>query len=159
MATVNVAQGATTLHPAFRPVTYVVEATIDLADVITAKGSALAAADVIEALRIPAKSVVLTAGVEVITAVGGGGTVLTIDVGTGADVDAFADGFDLVAATEGTFSVKAAAGVAAITAGSDTLDVLIATQTGTFTSGVIRVFAVVADLAGTVAPGIAQLKS
>jgi hypothetical protein len=159
MAIISIAPAATTLYPAARPVVYVVEARIDLAAVVTAKGSALVAADVIEAIRIPAKSVVLAAGIEVLTAVGGGGTVLTLDLGTGTDVDAFVDGYDAFAAVAGGMTVKPAAGVIEHVNASDTIDILIATQTGVFNTGVLRVFAIVADANGTVTPGLAQLKS
>ena len=55
ITTLSNAVGAAT-QPArsVRPQPYVVENTISLAAAVTAKGSALAAADVIEALQIPA---------------------------------------------------------------------------------------------------------
>lgn len=160
MATINLAAPASTLHPAnsYHKVPYLVEAYVDLAAAATAKGSALAAADVIEALRIPGKSIVTAAGAEVVTAVAGG-TVLTIDIGTAVDADGFADGFDLHAATAGALTAVAAGTAQVVGAAGDTIDVTLATATGTYTSGVLRVWALVTDLVAVGKPGIAQLKA
>ena len=136
------------------------EATINLATAATTKGSDLAAADVIEAIDLPAQSVVIAAGIEVITAQSGS-TVLTLDLGvTGSDADAFVDGFDLVAATAGAYASQPAAYQPIVIGGTaDTLDVLIATLTTTNTGGVIRVWAIYADVADTRIPGLAARKS
>lgn len=161
MATINLAASASTLHPAnsYHKVPYLVETYVDLAAAATAKGSALAAADVIEALRIPGKSIVTASGAEVVTAATGG-TVLTIDVGTGVDADSFVDGFDLHAATAGALtSSVVGGGPLVVGAAGDTVDVTLATATGTYTAGVLRVWALVTDLVAVGKPGIAQLKA
>lgn len=135
---------------------YVAEVVIDLAAVVTAKGSAIAQADVIECMAIPAGTMVLAAGVECITAMTGTSTDATVDLGfTGGDVDNYVDGFDLDAATAGTFS---AAGVTEpIMCGtSDTLDLLVVTQTGTVLTGEFRVWALVVDVDGKERPGVAS---
>lgn len=137
------------------------EVLIDLAAATTLKGSALAAADVIEAIDIPAESVIIAAGIEVITAVGGGGSVQTLDVGvTGIDPDAWVDGYDSFAAVAGGYAQQPAAYQPIVIGGTaDTVDVLIATQTGTISTGVLRVWAFYGDVNGTRNPGLAQLKS
>lgn len=123
---------------------------INLADAVTAKGSALAQADVIQALHVPAGSIVLFAGIEVISAMTGTSTDATIDFGvTGGDVDCWVDGFDLDAGTAGAYAAAAAAAITpaqTFFAAADTLDLLIVTQTGTITGGVLRVFAVLLDV-------------
>lgn len=139
-----------------------VEVTVDFAAATTSKGSALAAADVIEVIDIPAKSVVLGAGFEVMSAMTGTSTDLTLDMGiTGGDVDAWVDGFDMDAAAVGSMPAMAAgATIPLVFATADTIDILIASQTGTFTGGKVRVWAYILDAKGyTSAPGRAALGS
>lgn len=127
---------------------YYVELIIDLADAVTAKGSALAQADVIETIAVPAGTQVLFAGLQKVTAMTGSSTDLTFDFGiTGGDVDAFVDGWDFDGASVGAFATVAAAAItpATFVTTADTLDILFATQTGTVTGGKIRVFAWLAD--------------
>jgi hypothetical protein len=136
------------------------EVTISLVDAATEKGSALAANDVIQALSIPANSVILSAGIEVVT-VNAGSTVLTLDLGvTGGDVDNFVDGFDFVAAVASEFSAQPVAyAPVVIGATADTLDVLIASLSTTNTAGEFRVWAIYADVRDTRRPGIVALRS
>lgn len=136
------------------------EVTIDLPTAATEKGSALAAADIIEAIDLPANSVVIAAGLEVTTA-NAGSTALTLDLGvTGVDVDVFVDGFDLEAASAGDFA-QAPAAYQPVVIGdtADTLDLLIASLTTTNTAGAVRVWVVYADVRDTRKPGITALKS
>jgi len=125
---------------------YVVQASIDFAAAATAKGSALAAADVIEAINVPAGSVILNAGVEVTTAPSGGtGTVLDVGV-TGVDADVFVDGFAFDSASAGDYAQNAAAfQPVVIGSAADTIDVLVQAATTVSTAGVIRVWAVLVD--------------
>lgn len=125
---------------------YFKEVLIDFAAAATAKGSALAAADVIEAISVPANTMILNAGLEVITAAGGESSDNALDLGTGADVDVFVDGFDLDAAAAGAYAQNAAAFQPIIVGTADTIDVLIQAATTAPTSGVIRVFAVLMDI-------------
>jgi hypothetical protein len=136
------------------------EVTIDLSEAATAKGSALAAADIIQAITIPAQSVIIAAGIEVITA-NSGSTVLTLDLGvTGIDVDVFVDGFDAVAAVAGDYAQQPAAYQPVVVGNTaDTLDLLIASLTTTNTGGVFRVWALFGDVRDTRRPGLAALKS
>lgn len=164
MATIDLATklGAgmpSSVHSVKFPINFV-EVYVDLAAAATAKGSALAAADVIEAIDLPAGTVVFAAGVEVYTAQTGS-TVLTVDVGvTGSDADAFVDGFDVIAQAAGVYATQPAA-YQPIVIGStaDTLDVLIATLTTTNTGGVLRVWALVGDIRKRPVPALAALRS
>jgi hypothetical protein len=140
---------------------YKIWAEVDLADAIAAKGSALAAADVIEALRIPANHAVLAAFAYKTGAHAGTATDVTFDIGiTGGDVDVFVDGWDFDAAAVGTYATPQGVQTPpTIISTSDTIDVLIATQTGTLTAGKFEVHAVVVDLTHESRGVIAQPKS
>ena len=125
---------------------------IDFADLLVEKGSALAAADVFEALDVPAKCFVLAAGIHPVTAANS--TTLTIDLGDGADVDHYVDGFNAAQTATDSVPITPTTGAAyAQHAGmkyysaADTIDILFATLTGTLTSGVIRVWAIAIDVA------------
>lgn len=158
MATVDLATGINdgkhqSRHGATN-VPYVVEANVNFATALTSKGSALAAADVLQVIDVPAETVILAAGIEVTTA--SDGSTFTVDLGTGANADAFVDGFDATSAA-GTYSQNPAA-FQAITVGAtaDTIDVTLATLSGgAVTSGVFRVWAVLCDVNAKRAPGVA----
>ena len=155
MATVDVSSGINAAtHPsrAIRSMPYVVETTLNFATATTVKGSALAAADVLEVLDIPAETLILNAGYEVTATITGD---VTLDVGvTGVDADNFIDGATLAAATAvGTYAQNAAAFQPIVIGSSaDTLDVLIATSTTAVSAGTIRVWAVLVDLNGRAGP-------
>lgn len=142
---------------------YVVENIIDFADALTAKGSALAAADTIEALTVPAGTFVYMAGLQTVAV--DDATTLTLDLGfTGGDVDLWVDGYDQAAAAANAYSAwTATTPIAAQFIGgtADTIDLLLATLTGTLTVGKVRVWAVMCDVSGsgTRNPGIAVIGS
>ena len=141
---------------------YRAEVYIDWAAAATAKGSALAQADVIQCIKVPKGTQVLFAGLEVITQMTGSSTDATLDLGvTGGDVDAFVDGIDLDASVAGTYGTPATAAITPATSfftAAGTIDLLIVTQTGTITGGVVRVFADLLDCTGgSRVPGIVQL--
>ena len=126
---------------------YFKEVLIDFAAAATAKGSALAAADVIEAISVPANTMILNAGLEVITDAGGESNDTTVDLGvTTTEPDNFVDGFDLDAAAAGAYAQNAAAFQPLVIGTADTIDLLIATATTAPTSGVVRVWAVLMDI-------------
>jgi hypothetical protein len=126
---------------------YFKEVLVDFAAAATAKGSALAAADVIEAISVPTNTMILNAGFEIITVAGGESNDNTLDLGTGADADVFVDGFDLDAAAAGAYAQNAAAFQPLVVGGTaDTIDLTIATATTAPTSGVVRVWAVLIDI-------------
>jgi hypothetical protein len=133
---------------------YVVEKIITVAGAVAAKGGALAAADVIEAIDVPAGSVILNAGIQVITP--GNADAATLDLGvTGVDADVFVDGFDAVGAAAGAYAQNPAAYQPVVVGANDTIDVLLATLTGALTAGTFRVFAVLVDVSAKKAPGVA----
>ena len=148
MATITTLAGAASAGRTAGAVPYLVDVTVDFAAAATAKGSALAAADVIEALSVPANTVILNAGMEVITALGGESSDTTFDLGTGVDADNFVDGFDADAAAAGAYAQNAAAFQPIVNATADTIDLLIATATTAPTSGEVRVWAVLMNVDG-----------
>jgi hypothetical protein len=134
---------------------------IDLAVATTAKGSALAAADVIEALRFPAGVMILAAGAQKTSAMTGTTTDLTLDIGvTGVNADAYIAAWDYDAATVGSYATPVGDQTMPLPfAVSDTIDILIKTQTGTLTGGKIMVWAVIVDVTPEQRGVIAQPKS
>jgi len=141
------------LHPSrsIRNVPYMVENTISLAAAVTAKGSALAAADVIEALQIPAQSIVIAAGFEIVSAVTGS---CTVSLGvTGVTAAAYVSAFGVTGSLAvGDYATPATAGYPIVTKAADTLDLLLVTETTTLSAGSIRVFALVVDAQDRVGP-------
>jgi hypothetical protein len=133
---------------------------IDLAAAVTAKGSALAQADVIEALRVPADHAILAVYAEKTAAMTGTSADLTFDIGiTGGDVDNYVDGWDFDAAAVGDFAAPVGVQEPVFLASADTIDILFATQTGTVTGGKVVVGALVLDLSRRSRGAIAALKS
>ena len=133
MATVSKVTGGTAGHPSTRRKPYYVENTIDnsLFDPDNA--------DIIEALNVPAETLVIAAGLEVLTA---SSSSVTMDLGiTGGDVDIYADG-DTNATGYSTLTATARH----VAATADTLDVLVLSAAST--AGKIRVWAVLCDVAG-----------
>jgi hypothetical protein len=158
MATIDLSNG---LGGAPRPVRsltnmpYFVEKTIDFAAAATAKGSALAADDVIEVIDVPAGTMVLNAGLQVITVATGESNDTTVDLGiTTTEPDIFVDGFDLDAAAAGAYAQNAAAYQPLVVGTADTIDLLIATATTAPTGGTVRVWALMCDIGAKPAPGI-----
>ena len=149
MATVTTLAGGKTSGQTVGSVPYFVDVEIDFAAAATAKGSALAAADVIEAISVPANTLILNAGMEVITAAGGESADNAWDLGvTGVDADVFVDGFDGDAAAAGDYAQNAAAFQPVVIGTADTIDLLIQAATTAPTSGVVRVWAVLMNIDG-----------
>ena len=138
MPTYNVTgAGGTTGHPANGRTPYMVENTIDVSAINGDSGAAQN--DVIQCLDIPAETLIMEAGIEVITALSGS---VTLDLGiTGGDVDRYVDG-DTNATGFSTLTNTARM----ISASADTLDALIAGAASS--AGKIRVFAVLCDVSG-----------
>jgi hypothetical protein len=152
MATITTLAGGATAGRTVGSVPYLVDTSIDFAAAATAKGSALASADVIEALSVPVNTVILNAGLEVTTVLGGESNDTTFDLGTGVDADNFVDGFDADAAAAGAYAQNAAAFQPLVVgATADTIDITIATATTAPTSGVVRVWAVLMNVDGRIA--------
>ncbi len=139
-------------------VPYRVEFDLNFATALTAKGSALAAADVIECIYIPAGTVVMGAGIA--NVVVADSTTLTLHVGTGVDNDEWAASFDAKGAV-GTYGADLDSVPSWNTyAAADTIDVTLATLTGTLTTGKVRVYALLLDVSNlNNNPGIALVGS
>ena len=138
MATYNVTgAGGTAGHPSNGKTPYLVENTIDVSAVNGDSGAAQN--DVLQAMDIPAETVIMEAGIEVITACSSS---VTLDLGiTGGDVDIYTDG-DTNATGYSTLTATARH----VAATADTLDVLVLSAASS--AGKIRVWAVLCDVAG-----------
>jgi hypothetical protein len=133
-------------NPGRKP--YFVETVIDMAEAATAKGSALASSDVLEAITVPEGHVVMWAGLECTeTPSGGTGTVLDLGI-TGNDPDRFVDGFAFDSASAGDYATLANTGVPLAVGSEDTIDVLIQAASTVSTSGKVRVYAVLMEVGG-----------
>ena len=149
MATITTLAGSASAGRTAGAVPYLVDVEVDFAAAATAKGSALAASDVIECLTVPANTLILNAGIEVISITTGESSDTTYDLGvTGVDTDNFVDGFDGDAAAAGAYAQNAAAFQPIVNATADTIDLLIATATTAPTGGVFRVWAVLMNVDG-----------
>ena len=138
MATYNVTGvGGTTGHPSNGRTPYLVENTIDISAVNSDSGAAQN--DVLQAMDIPAETVIMEAGIEVITACSSS---VTLDLGiTGGDVDIYTDG-DTNATGYSTLTATARH----VAASADTLDVLVLSAAAA--AGKIRVWAIMCDVSG-----------
>ena len=138
MATYDLtAAGGTTGHPANGRAPYLVENTIEVSAVNGDSGAAQN--DVLRCLDIPAETLIMEAGVEVITALSSS---VTLDLGiTGGDVDRYVDGD-----TNATGYSAPTATARTVIASADTLDVLVLSAAAA--AGKIRVWAVLCDVSG-----------
>ena len=142
MATYNVTgPGGTAGHPsklsAGIRTPYLVENTIDVSAINSDSGSANG--DVLQVMDIPAETLIMEAGIEVLTALSSS---VTMDLGiTGGDVDTYVDG-DTNATGYGTLTATART----ILASADTLDIL--TGGAASSAGKIRVWAILCDVSG-----------
>lgn len=158
MATVSAINGTASntsgAHPAhaYSNMTYSVENVINLADVITTKGSALATGDVIQAIFVPRNTIVHGAVVEVTALTENTGATIDVDVGGGDD---FVDGGAIGAADSvGWLGIGSngllpfGANSVAPSATSDYIDVTLVDIPGgtTAATGTLRVVAFMSDV-------------
>jgi hypothetical protein len=138
MATYNVTgAGGTAGHPSNGRTPYLVENTIDVSAINGDSGAAQN--DVLQAMDIPAETVIMEAGIEVITACSSS---VTLDLGiTGGDVDIYTDGD-----TNATGYSALTATARHVAAAADTLDVLVLSAASS--AGKIRVWAIMCDVSG-----------
>ena len=116
---------------------YLVENTIDISAINSSTGTANG--DTVGAIDIPAETLIMEAGMEVITALSSSAT---IDLGiTGGDVDIYADVY-----THATGYSTLTATARHVAASADTLDMLIACADSS--AGKVRVWAVLCDVSG-----------
>lgn len=139
MADIDVTAGGTTGHPSRRGkhTPYVVRKVVTAANAVATKGSALASADVVQIIDVPADTVVMAAGIEVTTA----------DTGTDAPGTVSIAGVDFVADVqlEAAGGKASADGVAYVTA-ADTLDIVLGTLSAAGDDWVAEVWCVMADV-------------
>ena len=143
MATYNVTGvGGTTGHPSNGRTPYLVENTVNLDTFNPAQN------DVVQAIDVPAETLVMAAGVEVLVACSSS---VVLDVGiTGStagfsDPDAFVDAYDATGASYAPRDVADGAPMLTCKV-ADTIDVLVAGAASTV--GKIRVWAVLCDISG-----------
>ena len=138
MPTYNVTGvGGTTGHPSNTRSPYLVENTIDVSAVNSDAGTANG--DILNALDIPAETLIMEARIEVTTALSSSAT---MDLGiTGGDVDRYVDG-DTNATGYSTLTATARV----VVASADTLDIL--TAGAASSAGKLRVWAVLCDISG-----------
>ena len=129
--------GGTTGHPSNGRTPYLVENTIDVSAVNSSSGTSNG--DILQALDIPAETLIMEAGTEVITALSSSAT---MDLGiTGGDVDRYVDGD-----TNATGYATLTATARVVVATADTLDIL--TGGADSSAGKVRVWAVLCDVSG-----------
>ena len=129
--------GGTTGHPSNGRTPYLVENTIDVSAVNSSSGTSNG--DILQALDIPAETLIMEAGIEVITALSSSAT---MDLGiTGGDVDRYVDGD-----TNATGYATLTATARVVVASADTLDIL--TGGADSSAGKVRVWAVLCDVSG-----------
>ena len=136
MATFSKVTGGTAGHPSTRRKPYFVENTIDF-DVFNPEAN-----DVVQALNVPAETLVINPGLEVLTALSGS---VTLDLGDGDDVDRYVDG-DTNAVGHAT-TVAKASNSGHVYATADTIDVTVLGATAAV--GKVRVYAVMCDVSGS----------
>ena len=149
MATYNVTGvGGTTGHPSNGRTPYLIENTIDVSAVNGDAGSAQN--DVLQCIDVPAETLVMAAGLEVLTACSSS---VVIDIGiTGSstgfsDPDAFIDAYDATGASYAGRDATADADPIMLTCKvADTIDALMAGAASS--AGKIRVWAVLCDISG-----------
>ena len=143
MATVSKVTGGTSGHPSTRRKPYWVENTIDNSLFDPANG------DIIQALNVPAETLVIAAGLEVLTA---SSSSVTMDLGiTGAtaghnDPDCWVDGYDATGTGHAPMDATDAAAMLIVKT-ADTIDILIGGAQDT--AGKVRVWALMCDISGS----------
>ena len=144
---------------------FVLESLVDFAAATTAKTSALAANDIIQSIDVPANTMILAGGIEVITACNSDadGTTFNLGVtGTGGIVTSFCNVVDFEDATAGSYFSTGTAGASGVyvTAAADTVDLELQAVSGTTVStGVVRIFVVCIPVDAKIAPGVPALGS
>ena len=134
-------------NPSRKP--YMVQTTIDFGH---ADLDALSAGDIVEAITIPANTMILTAGAEMIESVQSAADGNTVNLGV-TDVDQYVAGADIdddsaiLSSGMGYLTPAAEAGVPFfVGATADTLDLELQATSTAPTEGKIRIFAVLMDM-------------
>lgn len=156
MATYNLTNGSVVgttkqtagTYPDVRNQAYMIEATLDIPKLIAAGAfSSAATGDIFELLTVPAGSLVVAAGAEVITAFNGTTPLVDIDFAAGDDIvdgQSVASTGYLAGGSNGTTIGTSSPNYVQFVTTADTIDVKLAV-TGSVTTGKLRVFAVIVD--------------
>ncbi len=152
-STTGVSSDSTATLPGNRRGAYVIEKELDVAKLVTeGTFSNVASGDIFQLLEVPANTIVIAAGAEVTTAFTGSSAAADIDFAEGDDI---VDGGDLTstgylaAGTNGQANIVntgAANTYTALISTADTIDVKISVGDANMVSGVLRVYAVLADI-------------
>ena len=150
MADIDLTQGNTGAKLPNYMKSGVFQVVVDFAAALAEKGSALAAADVLQILTVPAGCVIECACLSPVTDYQLDSTTAVLDLGDDSNDDLFVDGFDGTATTEGVPIMT----VEKFYPAADTLDITIQAMTGTLTTGKVLVSArifelTISDLNGT----------
>ena len=125
---------------------YYVQNEIDIATAVATKGTALASADIIQCISIPANTLIMDAGIECTEVHTGTSSDTGFDLGVmGNNPDAFVDAFSFDGAAVGDYAANAGNGGCTVAA-ADTLDIVFTAMTGTALTGKMRVFAWLANI-------------
>jgi len=121
---------------------YYVDVTIDLTK------NSIAPGDTIQAITVPASTLILAAGFQVTeSATMNASTDATAALGfTGGDVDEFAAALDIDGASDGDYAPQVAIDGLALSTTGDTIDFVLAGSGASFTAGKLRAFAVMMDI-------------
>ena len=127
----------------------VASVTLDFVKILAARAAggvaALAAADTLQVLHVPAGTAILSAGLEV-SSVESTNTTATFSLGFTGGVPAAANAYASAAASNALAYVAAALATPTIVPTADTIDLLL--NTAAPTDAVVRVWAVFADISG-----------
>lgn len=122
---------------------YMQELTIDL----TAQAIDCSSGDIVQCLTVPADTVILWAGVQVVeSATQNTGTDATVLFGTAVDPNEYVASFDIDGAADLAYAPTVAQAGVVVNAVADTLDLTFAGSGATFTAGKLRVFAMLMDV-------------
>ena len=137
MGTVSKVIGGTSGHPSTRRKPYWVENTVDFSLFDPS------ADDIVQILNVPAETLVINAGLEVLTASASG---VTLDLGDGGDVDRYIDGLNSTSTGHGA-QVTNVSNVGHVYGSADTIDVKVLGATDNASK--IRVWAIMCDVSGS----------
>lgn len=128
------------VHPAWKRTPYFVEVVVSAAD------QSIATGDVAQVIQVPAESIVLFAGVEVLTA---SNKVCTASLGDGNDDNEWVSGADMATTGHKTIITSGTtAYVPTMYTSADTLDLTFTVTSGPMTVGIFRVYALIMDISG-----------
>lgn len=146
MGTVTTLAGGKTSGRTAASVPYFADVEVDIAAWATAEGGALVAGDIIECISVPANTLVLSAGIEVLSPLVGESADARFLLGVvGGDVDAFVASWDATAAAAGAYAPATQNGQVMFGA-ADTIDLELDAATTGPTAGKLRVWAVMVDV-------------